>query len=230
MDGFELVMSCEERFGISISDAEAERIHTPYDLVQAIESKLILSKNPACLNQRCFYVLRRALVKMNVAERKQVRPELPLRDLVTESEEATFWLGLQRAIDARFWPSLEVSAQIDKAIKLTLWFAFFAIFILIWNGFGRNLDSALSGCAIGVTLACLLNAYLRHECKPYQKFIPANLKTINDLLPYSATAKEISWTRSDISREVKQIVISVLGINEKQYREDANFVKDLGMG
>lgn len=37
------------------------------------------------------------------------------------------------------------------------------------------------------------------------------------------------WSREQVSVNVRQIVIDTLGC-EKEYREDAHFVKDLGMG
>lgn len=40
MDGVEFVMACEERFGIEISDKEAEPIRTPAMLIELIAEKL----------------------------------------------------------------------------------------------------------------------------------------------------------------------------------------------
>jgi hypothetical protein len=37
------------------------------------------------------------------------------------------------------------------------------------------------------------------------------------------------WSREQVSEIIREIVIDMLGC-EKEYREDAQFVKDLGMG
>jgi hypothetical protein len=53
---------------------------------------------------------------------------------------------------------------------------------------------------------------------------------IRALVPFAVTSDAIAWTRDQVASLVKKLVIEQLGLREEQYREDAHFVKDLGMG
>ena len=48
LDGVEMVMATEERFGITISDAEAELIRTPGMLIDLVVSKVHLNSERFC--------------------------------------------------------------------------------------------------------------------------------------------------------------------------------------
>ena len=58
-------------------------------------------------------------------------------------------------------------------------------------------------------------------------FISSRWVVVN--APESVQAKAGPWSREQVSEMIREVVIEVLGC-EKEYREDANFVNDLGLG
>ncbi len=68
LDGVEMVMAFEEGFGVAISDAEAEASVTPRAAVDLIFGKLRASDERVCVSRRAFYLLRKGLIAVRVAE------------------------------------------------------------------------------------------------------------------------------------------------------------------
>ena len=86
LDSVEMVMGWEEAFGISIADAEAEKLRTPREAIDLIASKLGARDMPrsGCLTLRAFHRLRRSMVSAAGVQRAVVRPESRLKDLMGE--------------------------------------------------------------------------------------------------------------------------------------------------
>ena len=61
LDIVEYVMNVEEAFGVMIPDADAERIRTVRMLVDYLHDRAFVPAPGACLTQRAFYHLRRAV-------------------------------------------------------------------------------------------------------------------------------------------------------------------------
>jgi len=59
--------------------------------------------------------------------------------------------------------------------------------------------------------------------------IPHRYWRVRDLVPFAVTSEAIAWTRDQVACLVKKLVIEQLGLKPGEYREDANFVKDLGV-
>ena len=58
LDAVEIVMSVEETFGIEISDADAESLQTPKQLIEFICQRIKSSDEASiCISQRAFLVL-----------------------------------------------------------------------------------------------------------------------------------------------------------------------------
>lgn len=81
LDGVELIMAWEEAFGVEFSDEDASRIVTPRDAIELIASRVTVTEDAPCLEQRAFYVLRAALRELSSAERRRIRPFTPLSHL-----------------------------------------------------------------------------------------------------------------------------------------------------
>jgi hypothetical protein len=76
LDGVELVLAWEETFGISISDAEAERMFTTRQVAERI-LEMVRSAAPedcGCLSMRAFFRLRKAFEAEGVS-RSNVHPD-----------------------------------------------------------------------------------------------------------------------------------------------------------
>jgi hypothetical protein len=85
LDALELVLGWEEAFDISISDEEAIPIRTPRMAMDLIATKLRATDQPrrACLTQRAFYRLRTSMMRAGAVSRQKVRPETPVKELVS---------------------------------------------------------------------------------------------------------------------------------------------------
>ena len=73
MDGVEIVMTVEERFGIEISNPEAEQIVTPGELIDLVLRKVTTSETATCPSRRAFHAVRRALIMELNCNRNTVR-------------------------------------------------------------------------------------------------------------------------------------------------------------
>lgn len=84
LDSVEIVTGWEEAFGISIADAEAEKLRTPWEAIELIASKLGAGDVPrsGCLTLRAFHRLRRSMMGAAGVQRAAVRPESRLKDLM----------------------------------------------------------------------------------------------------------------------------------------------------
>ena len=120
LDGVEMVMATEERFGITISDAEAELIRTPGMLIDLVVSKVHLNSERFCRSQRAFYLLRRALHTTFGIERSAIRPRSQIRMLNTGQAPELFWPKLRASVGARSWPPLEIPLALQNAHKKDL--------------------------------------------------------------------------------------------------------------
>src|SRR5215204_1231033 len=118
LDGVEMVIATEERFGITISDAEAEAIRTPGMLIDLVVSKVQLSSERYCRSQRAFYLLRRALHSSFGIDRGSIRPDSPVRTLSVGAPPEIFWPKLQASVCARSWPPLEIPLALQNAHTL----------------------------------------------------------------------------------------------------------------
>ncbi len=79
LEGVEWVMALEERFGVAISDAEAEASVTPAAVVELIFGKLRSTEERVCVSQRAFYLLRKGLARTLGVSRRSVALETDVR-------------------------------------------------------------------------------------------------------------------------------------------------------
>jgi hypothetical protein len=71
--------------------------------------------------------------------------------------------------------------------------------------------------------------WMRNEFRPSVATVGQLSRWIVANAPDVVNAPPGQWSREQVSESVRQIVSDILGC-EKTYREDAHFVKDLGMG
>jgi hypothetical protein len=83
LDAVELILGWEDSFGISISDAEGEKMFTTRQVIQSIYAKVrsTMPEDSGCLATRAFCRLRNAFQEEGVP-RKAVRPEVKVTSLL----------------------------------------------------------------------------------------------------------------------------------------------------
>jgi acyl carrier protein len=225
LDSVELVISLEEAFGIELKDEEVTDTDTPRKLCDLIFSKLKVANESICQSQRAFYILRNTFLNIFKLDRKAVTPDLHFRNLILKTQEKEIWEQIKLAVSARSWPQLSRPRWIlcfFAIMELSIFFA--TIFEL--NYFSRHLESIPLGIILGCFLSYQFIVVAENRTKSFMLYIPSNFKSVRDLIPYVITSEHINWTRGQVSERLKQIVISQLGLDESEYTEDSNFVKD----
>lgn len=106
LDMVEFVMGVEEAFGIFISDADAEHLRTPGDLVDYIEARVRAGPARGCLEQRAFYRVRRAAMQVLGQPRSAVTPTTRWGALLHPRRHRRQWQLLGDVVGVRPWPSL----------------------------------------------------------------------------------------------------------------------------
>ncbi len=86
LDSVELLMAIEEEFGIDIPDKHAEGIVTVGMMYDYLKARISETPTQTCLTQRLFYKLRRALLTNFRLNRRDIRPETKLSDLMSTDE------------------------------------------------------------------------------------------------------------------------------------------------
>ncbi|HEV8541161.1 MAG TPA: hypothetical protein VGR78_02105 [Verrucomicrobiae bacterium] len=219
-------MRTEEEFGVSIADSEAANVRTPGMLIELVLSKLSSELNPQCNSQKAFYILRTAVVALSGADRSRIHPDSELRPLFPGNDHRSVWGELQDQIEARSWPSLERSYFLSGSIiAATLSFYIFCAWLFSISGFG--------GLQFGLLIALLFMCFFAAACLRFtdslKKLIPSKIKNFRDLVPYAQTSNQLQWSSAEVRGRVRDIVTGVLALKEDQYREQADFVKDLGL-
>lgn len=217
LDGVELVIATEDQFGVRLSEAEAERCRTPGDLVDLVLAKLAIVERAPCVHQRAFHLLRRAVIQVAGVPRHAVRLDTSLTSLLPHRTPPDFWSALRGAVGARSWP----------ALVRPRWLVRLGFAASLGTGvlLGGCLDSWLLGVG-GVVVAAWVG---ERTTRPWRVFPPPSASTPRGLLPHAMSSPAIFWSRDQVAARVRELVIDILGLQEGRYREDADFVKDLGL-
>ena len=210
-------MSIEEGFGVTIADAEAEACITPAAVIDLVFGKLRASDERVCVSQRAFYLLRKGLARTLGISRRKVDLTADIRSFVAGRPDREVWDDLKTAVQARSWPALARPTWLTAS----MWVLSLGTFCALIAQFHW-----------AVAVACtVLVAYLAARLtRPFRSRIPARYSRLRELVPFAVTSDAISWTRDQVATLVRRLVIEQLGLREGQYREDAHFMKDLGMG
>jgi acyl carrier protein len=217
LDAVEIVMSIEERFGVTISDAEAEQCVTPAILIDLVLGKLSTTEKGVCITQRAFYSLRRVAVRELGMARRAVQLDSDICSLVPVKQHKLFWETLRDGTQAKMWPELQRPAWL-------VWGLFTGTMVVLSPViFSRQWIMILPAGLIFLFVGERLT-------RRFKQIIPASHSNFRALVPNVATFESGFWLRQEVAENIKQIVIEQLGLKDGRYREDARFVEDLGVG
>ncbi len=105
-DPVALVMTIEEKFGISIPDGEAGKICTMGQLYDYVHSRIARGQPQVCVTSAAFYRLRRALGEVCAVPRERVRLEARLDDLIPLADRPRCWQELRTRLGNLHLPCL----------------------------------------------------------------------------------------------------------------------------
>lgn len=104
LDSVELLMAIEEEFGVDIPESDAEKMVTVGEVYEWLKDRIASSSPVACLTQRVFYKLRRALVENYGLENKPITPDTRLSELLSLNDIKDGWPFMQLFIDLKTPP------------------------------------------------------------------------------------------------------------------------------
>ena len=106
------MLAFEEEFGIEITEAAAEKMRTPRDVVDYI-AQFCTGQEP-CTYRSGFYRFRRHCINQHSVIRSAVRPETPLPRLLPVNEIQKAWAQLKSelSVPGRSWPELNYPAPL----------------------------------------------------------------------------------------------------------------------
>jgi hypothetical protein len=87
LDSVEIVLEVENAFGIAIPDREAEKIFTVGDFHNIVWKYVKDRKDVHCKSQNVFYRIRTALSEITNIDKKQIRTDVSLTDLIQLTED-----------------------------------------------------------------------------------------------------------------------------------------------
>lgn len=228
MDGVEIVMEIEEAFDIQIEDKEAEQILTPRQLIELVMSKVERTASGTCLTQRSFNLLRRALLQTGPLKRADVSPSTKLDNVLPTGNRRRVLEQITQKLGISMSPRLVRSEELKAALIAVTVISSIAASSYLMKWSIPFMVSFISTAIITGYLGYTATKGLRNHFPKELNTVGAFARWVAGRKPDLADGLPIAWTREQIALRVREIVTHILAC-EAMYREDAHFIKDLGM-
>jgi hypothetical protein len=222
LDGIEIVMEVEDRFGITIRDAEAQRIRTVGDLTTLINSRMT-APAMVCPSLTAFLQVRGVTREFLLQSTLRLRPSTSITSVVPISRRREFWRKLSEMFGSAP-PALRRPAPL-RVLLLALSCGVMAL------GVGTaSIDFAIVPLGVLVAIGIILALYLATSvCRVVP---PASLTTFGDLSRRLAGLSRSSgpkFSADEIMAAVRSIVVDALGVAPEVVVMEARFVEDMDM-
>jgi len=229
LDSVELVMAVEERFGINISDEEAQRIRTVGEMHQCVLNKIAVADKSSCLTQKAFHLLRRTARQLFDVSRPDFRPEAQLNAIIPRHSRRENWRKFQLAVGATNWPKLAVS-----------WLGAIAVLALVfgipWLVFICGTDllkwSVLASGTIAVVAVVLGVKVAKLAAPTFETEFRGATSTVRDLTyalvaqnPNLFGTERATWTAEETWGVLASVIKEQTGVG--QFTKDSRFAEDL---
>jgi acyl carrier protein len=116
LDGVEFIMAVEEAFQIAIPDTDAQQMLTPGDVVTYVYGRVGSEWGHGCAEQRAFYRLRRASMKVFDQPRAAIRAATRWDDVLPKRQRRHNWRLLHKATGTPHWPRLTALGRVPDAV------------------------------------------------------------------------------------------------------------------
>jgi acyl carrier protein len=222
LDGVELVMDVEDRFGIRIPDGHAERIRTAGDLYLYVLGRVQRLKDGRCRSAVVFYRLRTALISAFDADRALVRLNTPVAQLVGNQAPHRAWKQLEQHLEFNL-PGLRYPKWLGPGLLGGLICAVIAAVV----GFNW---SVVAGCAL--PLVILLSLVPLNRLATAQARVPTSCNTIRGLVgTIVARMPSDAETEPDaVWDTVRELISDITGVPRDSIKRDSRLVEDLNLG
>lgn len=228
LDTVELVLEIEQAFEISIPDQEAERIRTVGELTEYVWRKVGPPQNEdACPTSRAFFQLRRALIPLTGASRRNIRPRSRTDAFFPPATRLKQWRALRKALPGL--PDLDFGdAALTRYQRAIL--AGGAVGAALGLGTGAfSVPTAFLGTILGGVIGVMCaHALADPFLQASERFIPAECATLRGMARMLAASGPNPRTRELVELRVRRIVADFLGAKLEEVRPESRFVEDLG--
>jgi hypothetical protein len=233
LEGIEILIEVEEAFDISIEDADAEKSSTPGKLIDLVMNKVVHADAAGCLTQRAFNRLRAALLRHLPLKRRHITPSARMAELVPKTDRETLLERLAAELGTpplpqKVRPKWLVVLLIGCCLALGVAIAVFCF----QDGLGKH-QGALIATALFVAagmgfLAQAATRGCRFDFNPQAATVGDLSRWIVGHKTDLASSTPGRWTREQVAARIREITVEHLGCADT-YREEASFVKDLGL-
>lgn len=230
LDGVELIMAVEERFGIDIPDEDAEKLVTPGQLHTYVLGRLRAgagrapdeAKDGKVLDLRTTVetTLRRFLVDELGLDDEKIVAETSLRRLIPRKIRRSVWADWQK--EAGFpLPELLRPGWV-KVLTPAVW-VFIAVALSLWWG------SAFLG-VLAATVELPLAMFLT---LPMARHLPPKAATFGALVDYAVSHQDgllLMRSGTDLWPIIQALIVEQLSVKPEDVTPTARFIEDLGAG
>lgn len=225
LDYAEMIMSIEESFSISITDEEIPDLETPQDIINNISEKVLITNDPSCNSLRAFNLLRRKLVQDFKVERKKIKTDCSIFELVKIENQREFWFSLKESLSCSSFPTLTFSKPIRYSLYIIefLLLSVFALQLIIAKSY-------LGAALLTLILFLVIAATYWRIVEAYGNRIPQKYHTIKKLLPLVEMSPEYRWTKPQVEERVCEIVLEITGFKRDKYKINGHFYHHFNMG
>ena len=198
MDAVELLMDIEDRFEISIPDAEAQHLDTPRKLIAWVSAAVCVSQEQRCVSQRSFYRVRKLLMAATGVDRRHIGPRTALDSIVP--------LAARR----RRWPAVASLMGVEAGLHRPGWLSFSLTCATAAIGaavYAQHREAATTAVVVAVVTAC---AYAMSE--PMAVLLRS---TVGDLareaipalvLEEQLRGRATRWSRTDVAEVIRSLI------------------------
>jgi acyl carrier protein len=223
LDSVELVIEVEDQFGITVSDAEAQRIVTVGDLIAIINARMEASKQSRCPSLGRFLEVRRFMRDFLQNPSLRMRPSTTVVALVPWYRRRELWRSLSRLLDSYRTP-LQQPQPLRMAALLV------SLTLIAIGASTAYLDIAI--LPLGILTAFAIIIFLHLAVAPLRIEPPRNMATVGDIslrLIGLSQATGPFLSTDEVLERLQTIVSRVLGVDRDEVVPAANFVQDLDM-
>lgn len=226
LDAVELVMDVEDHFGVTIQDAEAERIRTVADLVELIRSRVSASQDAYCSTLPAFLKLRSTLRTSIGDANFRIRPSQQVAEQLTASQRRLFWKQLTELLGTapRDLRRPQLLRMVLRAILIVLLSAALLSAIAV--------DLKILPLTLALAISCSVGMYV--ATIPFKSYPPDDWMTFDDITTKlvgvrTATRQLSCLTADNVLAEVRPLIVDALGVQAEEVIPGARFVEDLGI-
>jgi hypothetical protein len=220
-DSQDLINAIENRFGVILTNDEAQALRTPAQLIDLILAKVESGEPTGCMSQQAFHLIRRAAQRSFGLPRQSISPNSKLEEIVPRKLRYARWKGFGTNIGAVSWPELKRSRVTFVVLALL------AVAVFVFTS-AQLAETGLANVLLSLTLAIAFSIGLVWITRPLKRTFPVSCLTVADLVewiiaenPQVIRHEPKDWTRERVAATVRRLIVE--WSNERDFTEHSLF-------